>query len=256
MEKVKISIIPYLNTSPFAYGLSHSEIINCIDLQYNTPAESAARLLNKDADIGIVPAAAVPSIPDKKINSDYCIGASGNVRSVTICSNMPVSEIKNLYLDFESRTSVLLAQLLMEDFWKTKVTTVPLTSLDDIDPHRKDSGYVLIGDKVFDYENMFEYKTDLAGAWKEFTGMPFVFAVWTAVKPLPNDFLSMFNKALSFGLANIPEAINEHRHTLNYCDAIKYLTENIDYNFDFAKQKALAEFWNMVLKLKSKYRSC
>jgi chorismate dehydratase len=256
MKKVRVSIISYLNTSPFVYGLKHSRIIDYIDLQYNTPAECAVRLLNKDADLGIVPSAMVPSMPDKKIISDYCIGASDNVRSVVICSNQPVSEMKNLYLDFESRTSILLAQLLMEDYWKVKVTPVPLNSLNDIDPHRKDSGYVLIGDKVFDYENKFTYKQDLAHAWKEFTGMPFVFAVWTAVTPLSEDFISMFNRALSLGLENIPAAVNEHKHTPDYCEAIKYLTENIDYNFDFAKHKALVEFWNMVLKLKSKYRSC
>ncbi|MDR1340502.1 MAG: menaquinone biosynthesis protein [Prevotellaceae bacterium] len=256
MEKIKVSIISYLNTSPFVYGLKHSEIIDYIDLQYNTPAECAVRLLNKDADLGIVPSAAVPSIPDKKIISDYCIGASDSVRSVVICSNQPVSEIKNLYLDFESRTSVLLAQILMEDFWKVKASPVPLNSLNDIDPHRENSGYVLIGDKVFDCENRFKYRFDLAHAWKEFTGLPFVFAAWTAVTPLTDGFISMFNKALSSGLANIPAAVSEHRHTLDYCEAIKYLTENIDYNFDFAKHKALAEFWNMALKLRSKYRSC
>jgi chorismate dehydratase len=256
MKKVKVSIISYLNTSPFVYGLKHSGIVDYIDLQYNTPAECAVRLLNKDADIGIVPSAVVPSISARRIISDYCIGASGKVRSVVICSNQPLSEINTLYLDFESRTSVLLAQLLLDEYWKIDVITIPLSGLTEIDPHRKDAAYVLIGDKVFDYEDKFAYKSDLAQAWNDFTGLPFVFAVWTAVTPLPDDFISLFNKALSVGLANIPAAVNEHSHTLDYRDAVKYLTENIDYNFDFAKHKALAEFWNMVLRLKSKYRSC
>jgi chorismate dehydratase len=246
----------YLNTSPFVYGLKHSDVIDYIDLQYNTPAGCAVRLLNKDADIGIVPSAVIPSIPDKRIISDYCIGASGNVRTVVICSNKPVSEITTLYLDFESRTSVLLAQLLLNDYWKIEVTPVQLKSLDDIDTHSKDAAYVLIGDKVFDYENKFAHKFDLAQAWKDFTGLPFVFAAWTAVTPLSNDFISLFNNALSTGMANIPAAVNEHKHTIDDQDAVKYLTENIDYNFDFAKHKALTEFWNMVLRLKSKYRSC
>jgi chorismate dehydratase len=213
-------------------------------------------LLNKDADISIIPSATVPSIPDKRIISNYCIGASGNVRSVVMCSNQPISEIETLYLDFESRTSILLAQLLLEKYWKKNVIPIRLNSLHDINPHQKDSAYILIGDKVFDYENQFTYKLDLAGAWKDFTGMPFVFAVWTAVTPLSDDFISLFNKALSSGLANIPAAVMEHKHSLDYQEAIKYLTENIDYNFDFAKHKALVEFWNMVLRLKSKYRSC
>jgi chorismate dehydratase len=256
MKKVKVSIISYLNTSPFAYGLKHSEVRDYIDLQYNTPAECAARLLKKDADIGIIPSATLPSMPDRRIISKYCIGATGNVRSVVIFSNQPVSEIKTLHLDFESRTSVLLAQLLLDEYWKIKVTPVPLNSLNDIDPQKKDSAYVLIGDKVFDYEDKFTHRIDLAQAWKEFTGLPFVFAAWTAVSPLSDDFITLFNTALSNGLANIPAAVNEHRHSLDYRNAVNYLTENIDYNFDFAKHKALVEFWNMVLRLKSKYRSC
>jgi chorismate dehydratase len=256
MKKIKVSVISYLNTSPFVYGLKYSEINDYISLQYNTPAECAARLLNKDADIGIMPSAIIPSVPDRKIISNYCIGASGNVRSVVICSNQPLNEIKTLCLDFESRTSVLLAQLLLDEYWKIKITPVALNSLNDVDPHKKDTAYVLIGDKVFDNENRFVYKTDLARAWNEFTGLPFVFAAWVSVVPLSTDFIAQFNSALSMGLANIPNALREHKYTLDYQEAIKYLTENIDYNFDFAKHKALVEFWNMVLRLKSKYRSC
>ncbi|MDR0385574.1 MAG: menaquinone biosynthesis protein [Prevotellaceae bacterium] len=256
MKKVKVSIISYLNTSPFVYGLKRSKIIDCIDLQYNTPAECAARLMSKDADLGIVPSAIIPDIPDRRIVSDYCIGAGGNVRSVVICSNSPIPEINTLYLDFESRTSALLAQLLLDEYWKIKIKTLMLSSLNDIDPYRKNSAYLLIGDKVFDYENRFAYRYDLAQAWKNFTGLPFVFAVWTAVTPLSSDFIKNFNCALAAGLANIPAAAGEHKHIIEYSDAVKYLTENIDYNFDFAKFKALVEFWNMVLRLKSKYRSC
>lgn len=256
MKKIKVSIISYLNASPFVYGLKHSDIIDYIDLQYNTPAECAARLLNKDAGIGIVPSAVVPSIPGKRIISDYCIGAVRDIRSVVICSNQPISEIKTLYLDFESRTSVLLAQLLLDEYWKVQVTSIQLDSLQNIEPNKKDTAYVLIGDKVFDYENKFTYIFDLARAWNDFTKLPFVFATWTAVTPLSNDFISLFNTALSNGLANISAAVGEHSHTLDFKDAVKYLTENVDYNFDFAKHKALVEFWNMVLRLKSKYRSC
>jgi chorismate dehydratase len=244
-----------LNTSPFVYGLKHSEVSEHIDIRYDTPADCAARLLSKDADLGIVPSAALTSLPDRKIISNYCIGADGAVRSVALYSNRPPAEIETLYLDFESRTSVLLARLLAEYHWKLTPDVRPLTSLDEIDPSRTDAAYVLIGDKTFEFDGRFACKTDLAKEWKEFTGEPFVFALWTAVTPLSPAFVSMFNEALAAGVRNIPAAIEEHRHVLNYADAIKYLTENIDYNFDFAKHKALMRFWNMVLKLKSKYRS-
>jgi chorismate dehydratase len=255
MKKIKVSIISYLNTSPFVYGLKHSDISGYIELQYDTPANCAERLLSKDADIGIVPSAVIPAIPDQKIISDYCIGASGAVRSVIIASNQPIDTVKKLYLDFESRTSVILAQLLLSEYLNLDIPSLPLTSFDGIDA-QNDSACVLIGDKVFEFENRFKYKMDLAQTWKEFTGMPFVFAAWTAVSPVSDAFAADFNAALSFGLNNIPSAVGEHRNVLNYNESIKYLTENIDYNFNFAKRQALIKFWNMSLKLKSKYRSC
>jgi chorismate dehydratase len=255
MRRVKVSLISYLNTSPFVYGLKHSEVSEYIDIRYDTPADCAVRLLNRDADLGIVPSATLTSLPDRKIISNYCIGANGAVRSVALYSNRPPAETETLYLDFESRTSVLLARLLAEYHWKLTPEVRPLTSLDEVDPSRDDAAYVLIGDKTFEFDGRFVHKTDLAKEWKEFTGEPFVFALWTAVTPLSPVFVSMFNEALARGVNNIPAAIGEHRHVINYTDAIKYLTENIDYNFDFAKHKALMRFWNMVLKLKSKYRS-
>ena len=256
MKKIKISVISYLNTSPFIYGLKRSKLIDFIDLCYDTPAECAMRLKEKAVDAGIVPAAMLPSIPDRKIISNYCIGASGKVRSVVLCANQPVADVKNIYLDVESRTSTLLAELLAKDYWEMDVAMLPLHSTKEIHPNKKDAAFVLIGDKVFDYEDKFKYKVDLAEDWQNFTGLPFAFATWTAVTPLSNSFISDFNHALSIGVNNIPAAVEEHRRVLNYNDAIKYLTENIDYDFNFAKHKALLLFWNMVLKLKSKYRSC
>ncbi|MDR0559796.1 MAG: menaquinone biosynthesis protein [Prevotellaceae bacterium] len=256
MKKIKVSVISYLNTLPFVYGLKHSKTVNYIDFIYDTPAKCAVRLANRSVDIGIVPAAVIPEIPDRKIISKYCIGASGTVRSVVLCSNEPLSEIKNVYLDGESRTSALLARLLLAEYWKIDVSLFPATSIKEIDPYKKNTAYLLIGDKVFDFEDRFMYKFDLSETWKSFTGMSFVFAAWTAVNPLPDGFISMFDAALSFGIDSISEAARENKSSLTCQDAVKYLTENIDYNFDYAKHKALVMFWNMVMKLKSKYRSC
>lgn len=255
MRRVKVSLISYLNTSPFVYGLKHSEVSEYIDIQYDTPADCAVRLLRKDADLGIVPSATLPEFPDRKIISNYCIGADGAVRSVALYSNRPPEEIRTIYLDFESRTSVLLARLLTEYHWKLNPEIRPLTGIDEVDTASSDAAYVLIGDKTFAFDGRFACKIDLAEEWKRFTGEPFVFALWTAVTPLSPSFVSLFNEALATGVNNIPAAIEEHKRVLDYPDAIEYLTRNIDYNFDFAKHKALMRFWNMVLKLKSRYRS-
>ena len=251
MRRIKISAISYLNTAPFMYGLRHSGIYKYVDVIHDSPAKCAARLLSKDADLGIVPAVIIPQIPEHKIISNYCIGADGPVRSVTICSSVPLEKIERLYLDGESRTSVLLARLLLNEYKKLFPETIPELRENEIDPSDNGAAYVLIGDKVFRHEKDFPYVYDLAQMWKEFRNMPFVFATWTAVNPLSDDFCEAFNFALAEGISNIPAAVAEYKPQIDEQEAIKYLTENIKYELDEPKHKALIEFWNMA----SKYRS-
>ena len=68
---------------------------------------------------------------------------------------------------------------------------------------------VLIGDQCFEYENSFRYKIDLGREWKEFSGLPFVFACWTANRQLDNEFIKEFNKALGSGVNNIDAVVKK-----------------------------------------------
>jgi chorismate dehydratase len=43
---------------------------------------------------------------------------------------------------------------------------------------------LLIGDKVVDPTRAgYAYEVDLGGAWRQMTGLPFVFAVWASPEP-------------------------------------------------------------------------
>lgn len=257
MKKIKISAVSYLNTAPFVYGLKHSPVSQYIDLSLDTPAVCAARLAEKDADIGLVPVAAIPNLPNYRIISDYCIGASNKVRTVVLCSTSPIESVKQVFLDNESRTSALLSQILMHKYWKIEPQIEPIKSLQQIDTNLPNTAYVLIGDKVFEYESKFAYVYDLAVTWQMYKQLPFVFAAWTAVSDLSDDFIVQFNNALKLGISNIPLAVKE-REVLptDPATAINYLSHNIDYIFDKAKKKALIEFWNLALEeVKSKVRS-
>ena len=257
MKRIRVSAISYLNSAPFAYGLRHCEIARHIDLSLDTPAVCAARLAEKDADIGLVPVAIIPNLPYYQIISDFCIGAGGNVRTVVLCANSPIEMVKQVYMDNESRTSALLSRILMRNYWKVSPQIEQIKDKDDIDYLKTDTAYVLIGDKVFEHANKFAYIYDLAATWQQYRGLPFVFATWTAVTALSSDFISLFNSALSFGLDNIPKTIAESEFLpTDEQTAITYLTKNIDYKFDNEKKKALVEFWNLALEeIKSKFRS-
>src|SRR4051812_36736309 len=118
MDKIKISIVSYLNSKPFVYGIEHSDLLNEIDLQQDIPSVCAQKLIDGKVDIGLIPVAVLPLLKEKYIISDYCIGAVGKVASVMLYSDVPLDRISSVLLDYQSRTSVTLVKVLAKNFWK------------------------------------------------------------------------------------------------------------------------------------------
>lgn len=240
MKKIRISAVSYLNSLPFVYGLTHSSLINECDISLDIPSVCAEKLINGTVDIGLIPVAAIPQVPNATIISDYCIGANGEVKTVCLFSEVPLHEIKTVLLDYQSRTSVMLVKILAKEFWKINPEFVNA----EAGFEKKISGTtaaVVIGDRAFDLSPTYIY--DLSEEWKNFTGLPFVFACWVANKNLPAQFVADFNNALKNGLANIDKTLEEFPPTVvNNAEAKKYLTENISYTFDAEKKKALKLF--------------
>lgn len=247
IEKVNISAVSYLNTIPFVYGLQQTPIKDDINLMLDYPAECARKVINGEADLGLVPVAAIPSIPLYNMVSDFCIGADGPVRTVVLMSHTPIESIERVYLDYQSRTSVVLAKVLSHNLWSIDPEWTPFTqehSLKDIDPY---DGLVIIGDKVFEHESHFKYKYDLAEEWKKLTGLPFVFAAWTANKKMDNRFVDTFNNALRKGVENIKESIEQYPPLgLSKDEAEKYLRNNISFEFTKEKREGLKLFWSLA----------
>ncbi|MCB0401553.1 MAG: menaquinone biosynthesis protein, partial [Flavobacteriales bacterium] len=173
--KVKVSAVSYLNTLPFLYGIKQSGLEQEIDLSLDIPSDCARKLLNDEVDLGLVPVAIIPQLKEHHIISDYCIGADGPVDTVALFSDVPLEEIENIYLDYHSRSSVTLVQLLAKAFWKIKPNWIRAEE-GFIDQIQGTTAGVVIGDRTFGLSK--KYKYDLAEAWKAFTGKPFVFAAW------------------------------------------------------------------------------
>ncbi len=235
MTKYKISAVSYTNTLPFIYGLKKSEIINSIDLSLDIPSDCADKLISGQVDIGLVPVAVLPEVQNYNIISDYCIGATGAVNSVFIFSDKPIEEIKTLRLDSQSRTSNLLAKILLENYWKV---------LPEIVEGNQDA-FVEIGDRTFGKKEKYRFAYDLAEVWKSFTGLPFVFAVWAANKPINSKFISDFNSALRLGLDSRDEVLKTLPEKAGF-DLEDYLLRRVDYIFNETKKEALELFLRLA----------
>ena len=251
MDKIRISAVKYANTYPFIYGLMESGFYKRVILETDHPADCAAKLISGRVDIGLIPVAVLPLLKEYYIISDYCIGANRNVRTVMLLSNCPFDEIEVIYLDYRSRSSVNLAKVLAKNSWKKEFRWINTSKGFDFINIGLNEAVVLIGDQCFEYENSFRYKIDLAQEWKEFSGLPFVFACWTANKIVDKEFIEEFNNALKSGVKNIDAVVEEFGKTGIITGKVlkKYLTENIDFDFNDEKKRGLKLFLKLMSKL-------
>jgi chorismate dehydratase len=251
MEKIRISAVKYANTYPFIYGLQESGFDRRVILETDHPADCAAKLISGRVDIGLIPVASLPLLKEYYIISDYCIGANGNVRTVMLLSNSSFDEINTIYLDYRSRSSVNLTKVLAKNSWKKEFRWVNTSKGFDFVNIGRSEAVVLIGDQCFEYEKRFIYKIDLALEWKEFSGLPFVFACWVANRKLNKKFIKEFSKALQLGVNNIDAVVRKFGKTGTITGDIlkKYLTENIDYDFNEEKKMGLKFFLELMQKI-------
>src|ERR1700712_2405575 len=117
-KKVRVGAVSYLNTKPLVYGFEQGMMKDEIELINDYPARIAAMLLNNQIDVGLVPIAIIPEMDEWHIISDHCIGAEGAVASVCLFSETPLENIEKVLLDYQSRTSVALAKVLLREYWK------------------------------------------------------------------------------------------------------------------------------------------
>jgi chorismate dehydratase len=226
--------------------LKTSELINSIDLQLDYPAICADKLINSEVDIALVPITVMPKLKYHQIISNYCIGADGAVDTVCLYSNVPISEIKKITMDYQSRTSVALLKVLLKEYWDLNTELIK-AEVGFEDTINGENAALVIGDRAFDLNHKYKYVYDLSALWKEMTGLPFVFACWVAIKDLPNQFLSDFNAALQNGLNNIDKAIL--MEVDNYPSRVspeEYLNNKISYNFNKEKQKGMNLFLSKI----------
>ena len=176
LHKHHLGVVSYLNAKPLTCGLGDNRNLK---LTHAVPAALAPMLDVDDVDVALVPVIDLVG-PGRawKIISDACIGCDGETLTVRVFSNIPPSEVETLYVDGDSHTSVALAQVIWLQRFGRQLNIV---QLDDSVDRRSCDAILLIGDKVItSHLPHLDIQTDLGGAWKSLTGLPFVFAAWAA----------------------------------------------------------------------------
>jgi len=244
-KKIKISAVSYLNTKPFLYGLERSDLIDEVDLSLDIPADCATKLAEGTVDLGLVPVAVIPQVRNASVVADFCIGTEGAVKTVCIYSEVPIEDIDELYLDYQSRTSVALTKYLIRNHWQISPKLIQAK----VGYERKIEGKtaaLIIGDRTIGLEGRYAYTYDLGTVWKEHTGLPFVFAAWVSNKPLPSLFLSKFNAALKYGIDNRSIVAAIQQADFGGFSVSDYYYKYINYHLDAPKKEALQLFMQYI----------
>jgi chorismate dehydratase len=219
-----------------------------MDLQYDIPSVCAQKVIDGTVDIGLIPVAVLPLLKDSFIISKFCLGSNGQVDTVKLYSAVPLEEIETVALDYQSRTSVTLVQVLSKFYWNISPNFAQAKEGFEKNISGKNAA-VVIGDRCFDMNGHFAYEYDLAAEWKKYTGLPFVFAAWISNKPIDPEFVKEFEKALSYGVEHTHEAVSKNippaRHGLIH----QYLTQRISYDLDKEKQQSMQHFLHLLKEL-------
>lgn len=227
-------------------GVRRSGLMDKVEVTEDFPANIAAMLLNDQVDVGLVPVAIIPHLQEAHIITDYCIGAVGEVASVGIFSEVPIEAIETLILDYQSRTSVNLARILLQEFWKKEVAIENATA-DYRHRIKGTTAAVVIGDRALAQHQHSKYYYDLSLAWQQHTGLPFVFAAWVSNKVLDEDFIDAFNRANAYGISHFDEVVKDIEFP--HYDLKKYYSKNISYQLDAEKKAGLQLFLQKLSEL-------
>jgi chorismate dehydratase len=205
------------------------------------PSEVARKLLENEVDLGLIPVAVIPFLKEAHILPGFCIGADGPVESVKLYSQVPLTEIKTILLDYQSRTSVALARILAAELWNISPEWKKAEAGFEENISGNTAG-VVIGDRTFTLNGTFKYEFDLSEEWKKLTGLPFVFACWVSNKPLPAEFIHEFSNSLEKGLNNIQDVIGKESPKYLPFDVEFYLTKSLNLRLNKRGEAAIELF--------------
>lgn len=249
---LRLSAVQYLNTKPVVYGLENNLVSHRFEITYNIPSVCAKKLLDKEADIALIPSIEYSRIRRHRslhIVPDIAIVSHREVNSVALFFNQNLSDLKKIAVDSSSRTSVALVEIILREKYDIHPDFVAMNP--DLPTMLKEAdGALIIGDHALEQIGSMDNKLDLGDEWNDLTdGLPFVYSFWAGSKgSLNENDVKLLIESRNLGLANISSIAekyanqNSHRHTKDFY--VDYLTDNIQFYLGKDELNGLKEFYN------------
>ena len=249
-EPLRIGAVSYLNTKPLVYRLAES--LPEAEVVYELPSRLSAALAAGELDIALVPSIELATHPEWTIVSDACIGCRGPVLSVKLAFRVPPAQVRTLALDEGSRTSAVLAQILLHDLHgvRPQLSSLPIgCELDDSDA----DAVLMIGDRAIRTdESCCDQVWDLGDRWCRWTELPFVFAMWMARRGVSTPAIAgALAAARDEGCHNLTRIAQDQAAAMRLPLALveEYLCKNLHFHFGNQQQRGLKLFYERAAAL-------
>lgn len=240
---IRVGAVNYLNTKPLIERLT--DFGPPIELSLDLPSRLADQLAAGHIDVGLIPVVEYFRGRNYSFIPNVAIASRGPVLSVTLFSRVPWPEIRSVALDEGSRTSAALTQILLRKRHGVHPTFEPLP----IDAPAEEAGsdaVLLIGDRAMRAcLPGFRFAYDLGQEWADWTGLPFVYAVWAIRDGVElGDVERAFHQAKEYGLAHAGAIAQREAPALGldpgYCR--RYLSHIIHYDLGPRELEGMKRF--------------
>ena len=238
-QPLRVASVSFLNARPLIYGLDRDPRVT---LDRDVPARLSEHLRDGSADVALLPAIDYQRLPGLRIVPSGGIGCDGPTLTVRIFARRPIEGIRTLACDSDSHTSVALARIILAQRHGVHAEFIDLARVTG----RDDEARLLIGDKVVCEEPAgFPHQYDLGNEWKQMTGLPFVFAVWTARPGIDlGDLPQRLERAKCAGLENVGELIEQYAIPRGWPAQLakQYLTSYLRFDIGDRQLRAIERF--------------
>lgn len=256
---MRVGRIPYINCYPVYGGIDRGLIPLDAELVTGTASDLNDLLAAGELDLSVISAVEYArDAASYHLLPDLAISCDGPVHSVKLFSRRPVEALGDATVlrTASSRTSVLLLELLCRHRWQVapRFATVRAEP-SDLDalagfPH---DAVLVIGDAALLLAARGEYpvEVDLGVAWREWTGLPFVFAVWAARRSADQgrarEIHARLLESRGWGLANLDLLADQAWATTGIPRAVcrDYLGD-LDYSFSYRHLAGLTDFFRRL----------
>ncbi|MEM8678163.1 MAG: menaquinone biosynthesis protein [Planctomycetota bacterium] len=241
MPKTRVGAVSYLNTKPLIHGLRDSEQVQLV---LDLPSRLADQLAAGHLDVALIPIAEFLRHPEYRILSTACIACRGAVLSVKLYSRVPADQIETLALDEGSRTSALMARMMLAQRFGVEPLLMPLPIGEGLKDTDADAT-LLIGDRAIQTPNDgYTFVWDLGAKWREWYSPSFTFAIWAATERCPDEVGELLNASRDAGLQALEQIAAQEAAMvgLTHHECLDYLRDRLHFVLGPEEHRAIEMF--------------